>query len=127
MAISTSFSKTLVCPPHNPIYFIFQKRINSRRNGIVPCYKHKEPTKNGEIENGQKRGQKCSAGLLDRTFSRFSKILMKSTAKISILILTTGILGVSVWGNIELRQEFDPMWFLPKESYLSQWYHYYEK
>ena len=52
---------------------------------------------------------------------------MKSTAKISILILTTGILGVSVWGNIELRQEFDPMWFLPKESYLSQWYHYYEK
>ena len=39
---------------------------------------------------------------------------MKPIAKIFVLILTTGILGVSVWGNIELRQEFDPMWFCQK-------------
>jgi hypothetical protein len=36
-----------------------------------------------------------------------------------VLLVTAVLLGVSVWGNVLLRQEFDPMWFLPKDSYLS--------
>ena len=39
--------------------------------------------------------------------------------KMGVLVTTGVLLGASVWGNVLLRQEFDPMWFLPKDSYLS--------
>lgn len=44
-----------------------------------------------------------------------------------MLVLTSVILAFTLWGNYELRQEFDPMWFIPKESYLSRWNQMNEK
>lgn len=44
--------------------------------------------------------------------------------KVVIILVTLAILGVSLWGNILLRQEFNPIWFLPQESYLAQWHKY---
>jgi Niemann-Pick C1 protein len=42
---------------------------------------------------------------------------------------TVCLTGVSVWGNLHLRQEFDQMWFIPKNSYLANYtdtkVHYY--
>lgn len=34
------------------------------------------------------------------------------------MLVTTCLFGVCIWGNVELRQEFDPVWFLPTDSYL---------
>ena len=42
----------------------------------------------------------------------------------ALKLLTCVLLGFSVWGNILLRQEFNPIWFLPRESYLAQWHKY---
>ena len=36
----------------------------------------------------------------------------------AVLLLTLAIFGVSVYGNFYLRHEFDPMMFLPQDSYL---------
>ena len=71
--------------------------------------------------------KKTQTSYVDRSFDVYSKILLKPVSQGIVLIVTLGLLGVSVWGNVELRQEFDPMWFLPKTSYLGQWNIYYEK
>ena len=44
--------------------------------------------------------------------------------KLGIALVTLLLLAISVWGNTQLRQEFNPVWFLPAESYLAQWHKY---
>ena len=44
--------------------------------------------------------------------------------KLGIALVTLLLLALSVWGNTQLRQEFNPVWFLPAESYLAQWHKY---
>jgi hypothetical protein len=56
---------------------------------------------------------------LANVFKVYGKFLTLFPVKMVVLVLTSVLLGFSVWGNILLRQEFDPMWFLPKDSYLS--------
>jgi len=46
--------------------------------------------------------------------------IFSSYLKALVLIVTGGFLGVSIYGNTLLRQEFDPMWFLPENSYMNQ-------
>ncbi|KAJ8305848.1 hypothetical protein KUTeg_016393 [Tegillarca granosa] len=41
-----------------------------------------------------------------------------------VLVITVGVLGVNIWGTINLKQEFDSRWFLPTDSYA---YKYFEK
>lgn len=60
-------------------------------------------------------------------FQIYGIYLLKWPSQIFVLALTSALLAVSLWGNYELRQEFDPMWFLPKESYLSRWNQMNEK
>lgn len=31
------------------------------------------------------------------------------------------MLGITIYGNTLLRQEFDPMWFLPSDSYMAEY------
>jgi hypothetical protein len=31
--------------------------------------------------------------------------------------LTAGILGLTIWGTVNLEQKFDSKWFLPTDSY----------
>ena len=42
-------------------------------------------------------------------------------------MLTAGVGGVGIWGLTQLRQEFNPVWFIPQESYLAQWFNANEK
>lgn len=37
-----------------------------------------------------------------------------------MILSTFSILGVTIYGNMLLPQKFDPMWFLPDDSYMSQ-------
>lgn len=32
------------------------------------------------------------------------------------------MMGFNIWGNILLRQEFNPIWFLPQDSYLFKYF-----
>ena len=57
-----------------------------------------------------------------RGFTKYGKILVKLPTKIGVILVTLAIFSVSIWGNILLKQKFDPMWFLPLDSYLSIWH-----
>ena len=48
--------------------------------------------------------------------------MIRGPVKVLIIFLSAVLLGVSLWGNVLLRQEFNPVWFLPAESYLAQWH-----
>ena len=40
--------------------------------------------------------------------------------QIIVLLLTAALLGTAIWGVTNLRQEFNPIWFIPKSTYLFQ-------
>lgn len=39
-----------------------------------------------------------------------------------MIIVTATFLGVNIWGSVLMRQEFNPMWFIPTSTYLSQFF-----
>jgi len=89
-----------------------QKRIESRRNGCLPFIKHK----NWEPNELSKKdiAQDC--------FEKFGKFIMHPVAKVGVLLFTIGWLSVGGWGLSMLRQEFNPVWFIPQDSYLAGWF-----
>jgi len=89
-----------------------QRRIESRRNGCLPFIKHK----NWEPNELSKRdiAQDC--------FEKFGKLIMHPAAKVCVLLFTIGWLSVGGWGLSMLRQEFNPIWFIPQDSYLAGWF-----
>jgi len=93
---------------------IDQRRIEEQRNGTLPCIKHKNFKPN-------KFSQK---NILQTVFKSLANLIVLKPVKCLIILLTLIILGFSIWGNIELRQEFNPVWFLPQDSYLAQWHKY---
>ena len=88
-----------------------QRRIEANRNSCCPCYVHDQ---SGEDSS--------EISLLQRGFGKFAEILMLTPVRVCVVILTLGILGVGVYGNVLLRQEFDPTWFLPQDTYVAQWF-----
>lgn len=42
--------------------------------------------------------------------------------QVFVLIVSASLLGVNIWGSILMRQEFNPIWFIPKSTYLSQYF-----
>lgn len=94
---------------------IDQRRIEDRRNGWLPCYKHK-PNTNTAMCGKAKKGQ-----MLKRVFRSYGNTIVKVPIKVTVILVTVVIFCLSVWGNIRLKQEFDPMWFLPRDSYVFQW------
>ena len=89
-----------------------QRRIESNRNGCCPCYVHPET-------NNQTQERK---GILQRVFKKYAEYLIKIPVKISVLLVAFVITGFGVYGNVLLRQEFDPTWFLPQDTYIAQWF-----
>ena len=38
------------------------------------------------------------------------------------MILSAFLLGINTWGSVLMRQEFNPLWFIPTSTYLSQYF-----
>jgi len=95
-------------------FSIDQRRIEDSRDGSLVCIQHKNFTPN-------KFSQK---NVLQSVFKALADKIMSWQGKLSILVATAGFLAISIWGNLLLRQEFNPIWFLPPESYLAQWHHH---
>lgn len=38
------------------------------------------------------------------------------------MVVSAFLLGVNIWGSVLMRQEFNPIWFIPKSTYLSQYF-----
>ena len=103
-----------------------QRRIIKGKNGYLPCLKCPKEAENSDpVSNPSK--MIMGGEILQASFHHFSNFLLKIPTQICVCILTLAIFAISCWGNVELRQEFDPMWFLPKDSYLFQWHLMNEK
>lgn len=90
------------------------RRMEAKRNGFLPCYVHndwKASAKNWWRTN-----------LCQRLFIKYGRILMHPASKTIVLISTAALCGSSIYGLTQLRQEFNPMWLLPEESSLKQWF-----
>ncbi|KAK0173536.1 hypothetical protein PV328_006715 [Microctonus aethiopoides] len=87
------------------------KRMENKRNGMFPCIKHDnyEPNK---INERQKKFRNAMRWV-------YSNIILTTPGKIIIVLITMILTVISIMGTCQLEQWFDPNWFLPKGSYLS--------
>ncbi|KAK6996580.1 hypothetical protein SK128_026715 [Halocaridina rubra] len=52
----------------------------------------------------------------------YAQIAVLPVTQVLVLLSALSLLGAGIWGTISLRQEFSPIWFLPRSSYLYQWF-----
>ncbi|XP_077981544.1 patched domain-containing protein 3-like [Glandiceps talaboti] len=91
---------------------IDQKRIDNKRNACCCCYQH-----------GPDYQQCCNRTDIMQEFFRhvYSNFLMKLPVKIIVVIASLALVGVNIWGTINLKQEFQFEWFLPEDSYVVEY------
>ena len=90
-----------------------QRRVESGRNACVCCVVH------NNFEYSQSLERK---NYMQLAFRGLGNLIAKPLFKVLVIILTSLICGVGIWGNVLLRQEFDPTWFLPQDTYLAKWF-----
>lgn len=91
---------------------IDQRRVEDKRDGCFPCWKHTNWTPNAWSQKS------C----LSSTFKGVGHLLTKWPVKAFVLVLTLAIAGCGIWGNVMLEQKFDITWFLPPDTYIAQWF-----
>ena len=91
---------------------IDQRRIEVKRDSCCPCWKHSNWTPNSFSQKS----------MLESMFTGYGRLLTKWPIKVIVILVTCGITGVGIWGNILLRQEFDMTWFIPPGTYLSDFF-----
>ena len=90
------------------------RRLAGNRNGLCPCYVHKRYT--------EKNLNVREFSFAQKGFSVVSKFILSIPGTIVTLAVTFALLGVGIWGMTELKQEFDPVWFLPPKSDIFKWF-----
>ncbi|XP_068234451.1 patched domain-containing protein 3-like [Palaemon carinicauda] len=85
-----------------------QKRMEGNRNGFFWCIVHHDW-----------KPYACSQrDLMSEAFKSLASCLLSTRARIFILVSTGALMAVSVLTTLNLHQEFNPMWFIPQDSYL---------
>jgi Niemann-Pick C1 protein len=88
---------------------IDEKRIKSNRNGFCPLIVHKE----NKIW--------CEPKLMERFIKFFySKFVLRPFGKILIVLIAISITAFSAERVFKIKQKFDPMWFIPSQTYFAQ-------
>jgi len=91
---------------------IDETRIKNGRNAIVPCYVHKDFDSPSVT----------SSKLFSNFIKKYKKLLSSWLYKGAVLLLSSCLFGLGVWGCILIRQKFDALLLLPEHSYLRQWF-----
>ncbi|XP_014479846.1 PREDICTED: Niemann-Pick C1 protein-like [Dinoponera quadriceps] len=89
------------------------KRIEKKRSGALPCIVH----------------EKFTSELIDPSSTiswrfinvLYSRVIFTTIGKVAIVLITITMMSAGVVGTVQLEQWFDPLWLLPKESYLNQY------
>lgn len=89
------------------------KRIQHKRNGIIPCLVHENYI--CQVVDSEKT---LSTRSLDRLYT---KIVLTIPGKVMVLLITIAAASAGAFGLCQLEQWFDPIWFLPKDTYLSEY------
>ena len=107
----------LQCTVFVAFLVIDEKRMSKNRNGCFWCYKHRNYTPSS-----------CSqVDILNVIFKWYGEIITKRPVQVISLVLTVGMLTVSVIGSSQLHKEFNPQWFIPQDSYLAEYFKTQEK
>lgn len=89
------------------------KRVEKKQNGVIPCIVHE----NYNPSNLESKPS-ISWRIIDRLYS---KVILTLPGKISVVAITIIFATFGAVGSSRLEQWFDPVWFLPKDSYLSEY------
>lgn len=91
------------------IFTLDEHRILTNRNAFAPCVAHKSTA-----------NLWCDAQLMNR-FVKFiyTNLIITTPGKIIVLMLTIAVTAFSFIGVMKLEQKFDPNWFIPEGTYLS--------
>ena len=95
------------------IFSLDQRRQDARRNAFSICFVHKEDYKPNTWSQ---------TNIQKYIFEKVSIMLTNIYVKIIVLVITAIMLGIGLWGNVLLKQKFDPAWFLPPGTYLADWF-----
>ncbi|CAB3372797.1 Hypothetical predicted protein [Cloeon dipterum] len=89
------------------------RRMLDSRDGFLFCIKYKNYKPNN-----------CSQkDLFKSAFEAIlGSFLFKTPVKVIVLVCTATLLIFGSWGLSMLRQEFDPIWFLPQSTYLFKYF-----
>lgn len=91
------------------IFTIDELRILANRNSFAPCIAHKSSRLWFDIH------------LMDRFVKHvYSKYIMTKVGKIIVLTTAVAVTLYSLTNVFRLEQKFDPNWFIPDRTYLSQ-------
>ncbi|XP_011262753.1 patched domain-containing protein 3 isoform X1 [Camponotus floridanus] len=94
-------------------YFtIDSRRIEQKRNGILPCIVHENFT--------PKISDPSNAFSWKFIHVLYHRAILTTPGKIIIIIITLIMISISIAGSIHLKQGFDPALLVPKGSYLDQ-------
>jgi len=89
------------------------RRIERKRNGTLPCIVH---------ENFTPKLLEMSSAISWKFINfLYSRIILTTSGKIVVILITLVTMSISIMGSLRLQQWFDPIWMLSKDSYL---YHY---
>lgn len=107
-AVGVFFIFVFVITFYVAVFVLDVKRVNAKRNGVVPCIKHPDfvPSNYKDIP--------ISQYILDKLYSNF---ILTLPVKIFIILLTIVITCFSIEGLLKLEQKFDSSWFIPENSY----------
>lgn len=89
-----------------------QRRIADGRDGLLPFLRHSVSS------------SRQPAGLwLETCFRRwYSPALLSTAGRVFVLLVSLALAAFTGYGLLQLRQEFEPLRFLPSTSYLSQYH-----
>ena len=90
------------------------KRIATGRNGLCPCYVHSIDSLEDSLEDKLSLSQKA--------FQFLSKLILSIPGSIVIFVVTATLFAIGIWGITELKQEFNPVWFLPPTSQIYSYF-----
>ncbi|XP_066996696.1 patched domain-containing protein 3 isoform X2 [Anabrus simplex] len=93
------------------VFVLDERRVQNSRNGLLFCIKHHDYKPNT-----------CSQMDLSKRIFHilYNYVILTIPGQVFIVLLTAGFAAISIKGNMDLRQKFDPVWFLPERTHLYQ-------
>jgi len=94
-----------------------QRRIDAGKNGVIPCYTHKDHQPETYTNNSFQMKMK----------SGFSKLLDSSLYKAIVILIGMALFAIGIYGWIEIEQIFYPFLLMPSDSYLREWIRFHKE
>lgn len=89
---------------------IDERRVAQKRNGFAPCIKHESSEPIWE--------PKFMWRFLHNVYKRF---ILTKVGKVIVICTVIGITAIAIERLMNIKQKFDPMWFIPSRTYYYQY------